>query len=146
MTHARGCGGARIRSMGADRAVSLGQAAPGRSGTGSGLVVEALSWMARTGGPWRDLPQRSGKRVPAFRRVGDWRSPLRRATWCADLPIVDHVGQGGRGERHGLGTSMPGRRSKARRRRGGRGRAVFRRRLVSGGCQAKPVRVVGARW
>lgn len=33
---------------------------PGRIGTDNRLFVEAVLWMARTGSPWRDLPEEFG--------------------------------------------------------------------------------------
>ena len=35
--------------------------------------MEAVLWIARTGSPWRDLPERFGNWSTAFRRFSDWR-------------------------------------------------------------------------
>lgn len=35
--------------------------------------MEAVLWIARTGSPWRDLPERFGNWSTAFRRFRDWR-------------------------------------------------------------------------
>jgi transposase len=35
--------------------------------------MEAVLWIARTGSPWRDLPERFGNGSTAFRRFSDWR-------------------------------------------------------------------------
>ena len=40
---------------------------PGRSGRNR-LFLEAVLWIARTGSPWRDLPERFGNWSTAFRR------------------------------------------------------------------------------
>ncbi|MEH3099985.1 IS5 family transposase [Sphingomonas adhaesiva] len=45
----------------------------GRSGRDNRLFVEAVLWIARTGSPWRDLPERFGNWSTAFRRFRDWR-------------------------------------------------------------------------
>ena len=45
---------------------------PGRSGRNNRLFMEAVLWIARTGSPWRDLPERFGN-CTAFRRFRDWR-------------------------------------------------------------------------
>jgi len=47
---------------------------PGRSGKNNRLLMEAVLWIARTGGPWRDLPERFGNWSTAFRRFRGWRA------------------------------------------------------------------------
>ena len=37
------------------------------------MFMEAVLWIARTGSPWRDLPERFGNWSTAFRRFRDWR-------------------------------------------------------------------------
>ena len=49
------------------------RADPGRSGRDNRLFMEAVLWIARTGSPWRDLPERFGNWSTAFRRFSDWR-------------------------------------------------------------------------
>lgn len=44
----------------------------GRSGTDNLLFVEAVLWIARTGSPWRDLPEHFGKWSTIFKRFRDW--------------------------------------------------------------------------
>jgi transposase len=45
---------------------------PGRSGGNNRLFVEAVLWIARTGSPWRDLPEFFGKWNTVFKRYRDW--------------------------------------------------------------------------
>ena len=45
---------------------------PGRSGTDNRLFVEAVLWLARTGSPWRDLPDVFGKANSVFVRFSRW--------------------------------------------------------------------------
>ncbi len=45
---------------------------PGRSGKNNRLFVEAVLWKARTGSPWRDLPECFGKWNTVFKRFCDW--------------------------------------------------------------------------
>ena len=45
---------------------------PGRSGMDNRLFVEAVLWKARTGSPWRDLPEDFGKWNTVFKRFDDW--------------------------------------------------------------------------
>ena len=42
---------------------------PGRTGGDSRLFPEAVSWIARTGAPWRDLPRGFGNWNTIFKRV-----------------------------------------------------------------------------
>ncbi len=36
------------------------------------MFVEAVLWIARTGSPWRDLPESSGHWNTVFKRFRDW--------------------------------------------------------------------------
>jgi putative transposase len=45
---------------------------PGRSGADNRLFVEAVLWLARTGSPWRDLPEFFGNWNSVFVRFSRW--------------------------------------------------------------------------
>ena len=45
---------------------------PGRSGGDNRKFLEAVIWIARTGSPWRDLPEHFGKWNTVFKRYSDW--------------------------------------------------------------------------
>lgn len=45
---------------------------PGRSAEDNRLFMEALFWIARVGGPWRDLPESFGRWNSVFRRFRRW--------------------------------------------------------------------------
>lgn len=45
---------------------------PGRSGADNRLFLEAVLWIARTGAPWRDLPEPLGHWNSAFKRFRRW--------------------------------------------------------------------------
>lgn len=57
----------------------------GRSGTNNRLFVEAVLWIARTGSPWRDLPEVFGKWNTQFRRFRDW---VRSDVWAQMFEAV----------------------------------------------------------
>jgi putative transposase len=45
---------------------------PGVTAKDNRLFVNAVLWVARTGAPWEDLPERFGKPNSAFRRFARW--------------------------------------------------------------------------
>lgn len=45
---------------------------PGRTGTDNRNFVNAIFWIAKTGVPWRDLPERFGKWNSIFQRFNRW--------------------------------------------------------------------------
>jgi putative transposase len=45
---------------------------PGRSAADNRLFVEAVLWLARTGSPWRDLPEVFGNSNSVFVRFSRW--------------------------------------------------------------------------
>ena len=51
---------------------------PGWLAADNRLFVNAVLWIARTGAPWRDLPERFGNWNSAWRRFDRW---ARKGTW-----------------------------------------------------------------
>jgi transposase len=51
---------------------------PGRHGKDNRLFVEAVLWLAKTGAPWRDLPNECGNWNSIFRRFSRW---TKRGVW-----------------------------------------------------------------
>ena len=45
---------------------------PGRTGSDGRVFLEGVLWIARTGSPWRDLPEQFGKWNTVFKRFRDW--------------------------------------------------------------------------
>ena len=45
---------------------------PGRTAKDNRLFVNAVLWIARTGAPWPDLPERFGKYNSVFQRFNRW--------------------------------------------------------------------------
>ena len=48
------------------------KADPGRTGKNNRLFVNAVLWIAKTGAPWRDLPERFGNWNFVFQRYNRW--------------------------------------------------------------------------
>lgn len=64
-----------------DRIKDLLPGRPGQTGwlaADNRLFVDAVLWIARTGAPWRDLPERFGNWNSAWRRFDRWAS---KGTW-----------------------------------------------------------------
>ena len=67
---------------------------PGRHGEDNRLFVEAVLWLARTGAPWRDLPETFGHWNSIFRRFSRW---AKRGVWSHILaalsgdPDLEHL-------------------------------------------------------
>src|SRR5262245_28106259 len=56
---------------------------PGQSGwtaRDNRLFIDAVLWIAKTGAPWRDLPERLGNWNSVWRRFDRW---ARKGTWAA---------------------------------------------------------------
>jgi putative transposase len=67
---------------------------PGRSGENNRLFVDAVVWLAKTGAPWRDLPERFGDWNSVFQRYNRW---CKRGVWQRVLealggdPDLEHL-------------------------------------------------------
>lgn len=51
---------------------------PGRSGQDNRRFINAVFWVAKTGAPWRDLPERLGRWNTQYQRFNRWRQ---RGVW-----------------------------------------------------------------
>jgi transposase len=45
---------------------------PGRNANDNRAFINAVLWVARTGAPWEDLPERYGKSNTVFQRFNRW--------------------------------------------------------------------------
>lgn len=61
------------------------EGAPGKSGEDNRRFVDAVVWIARTGAPWRDLPERFGKWNTVFQRFNRW---CKQGVWQRVLETV----------------------------------------------------------
>ena len=59
---------------------------PGRSGEDNRVFMNAVLWIAKTGAPWRDLPERFGNWNSVFQRYNRW---CKRGVWQCVLEILD---------------------------------------------------------
>lgn len=53
---------------------------PGRNAQDNRLFINAVLWIARTGAPWADLPERFGKHDTVFQRFNRW---AKKGRWQA---------------------------------------------------------------
>ena len=59
--------------MATDRAPAPGKATdPGSRARDNRLLINAVLWIARSGAPWRDLPERYGEWNPIYQRFNRW--------------------------------------------------------------------------
>ncbi len=99
----------------------------GRTANDNRLFLDAVLWIARNGGPWRDLPERFGKWNSVFQRFNRW---SKRGVWqrlfdavqdpdmdwlLLDSSIVSAHQDAARGRKRGIRPSapLPGRHSGA---------------------------------
>jgi putative transposase len=61
------------------------QGDPGRSGENNRLFVDAVVWIAKTGAPWRDLPERFGNWNSVFQRFNRW---CKQGVWRRILEVL----------------------------------------------------------
>jgi transposase len=59
--------------------------APGTTGDDNRLFVNAVLWIARTGAPWRDLPERFGNWNSVFQRFNRW---AKRGVWGRVMEVL----------------------------------------------------------
>ncbi len=57
----------------------------GRSGENNRLFVDAVVWIAKTGAPWRDLPERFGNWNSVFQRFNRW---CKQGVWQQVLEVL----------------------------------------------------------
>ena len=61
----------------------------GRKPAGHHLVLDGIFWIARTGAPWRDLPEEFGKWSSVYRQFRRWALP---GLWEDILDALNHAG------------------------------------------------------
>ena len=58
---------------------------PGRTAKDNRRFIDGVLWLARTGAPWRDLPERYGPWNSAFQRYSRW---SKRGIWQRLLEVL----------------------------------------------------------
>jgi transposase len=70
----------------------------GRPATNHRRILDAIFWIARTGSPWRDLPEEFGKWSSVYRQFRRW---TLAGLWELVLDVLNDTGQGDKGLRPG---------------------------------------------
>lgn len=60
---------------------------PGRTARDNRLFLDAVVWIARTGAPWADLPERFGKHDTVYQRFRRW---ARQGHWQSIFEALQH--------------------------------------------------------
>ena len=69
------------------------KAGPGRPRKDDRLILNALLWLARTGAPWRDLPEEYGPWETVYTRFRRWREAgVWDRLWVAVIEVADEAG------------------------------------------------------
>ena len=100
---------------------------PGRQGEDNRLFLNAVIWIARTGAPWRDLPERFGEWNSVFQRFNRWSksgvwSRVFQALKLPDLEALLLDSTTIRAHQHAAGAAQ----KKRTKRSGARGAAIAR--------------------
>ena len=70
----------------------------GRPATNHRRILDAIFWIARTGSPWRDLPEEFGKWSSVYRQFRRW---TLAGLWELVLDVLNDTGPGDKGLRPG---------------------------------------------
>ena len=62
----------------------------GRKPTNHRVVLDGIFWVARTGSPWRDLPEEFGKWSSVYRQFRRWTEPRRVCRRLQLLSRMEH--------------------------------------------------------
>lgn len=87
---------------------------PGDNGRDNRKFVNAVFWIAKTGAPWRDLPERLGKwnsvhrRFSRWAKAGVWQKILEELNGDADLEWLMLDSTVNRAHQHAAGAKKKG--------------------------------------
>ena len=63
------------------------EGSPGAHAADNRLFIDAVIWIARSGAPWRDLPERFGNWNSVFQRFNRW---AKRGVWQVVFEVLRH--------------------------------------------------------